>query len=406
MLKGKDIIIVGQQAWDVDIGSNCKDIALELSKYNNVLYVNAPLDRITKIRSRRDPKIQKRIKIIRDKERGLEKIKENLWILYPNVLLESINWIRSNSLFSFFNLINNKRFSRAIKQAIDILNFSNYLLFNDNDIFRSFYLKELLKPKLSVYYIRDYMIATPYWKRHGTILEPLLIKKSDVVLSNSEFLREYSEKYNRNSYFVAQGCDFELFAETELSCPIDLEGISRPIIGYFGALTALRLDISLVKYIADSFPELSIVLVGPEDSDFEKSSLHHCVNVHFLGKKTPDEIFRYINCFDVCINPQLVNELTIGNYPRKIDEYFAMGKPVVATSTKTMESFRDFVYLADGYDVFVKMIKKALTEDCKTRQTRRREFAYSHNWENAVKDISDNIKKHLPHESCTLDYDA
>lgn len=48
----KDIIIVGQQAWDTDIGSNCKNIALEMSKNNRVLYVNSPLDRITLLRKK------------------------------------------------------------------------------------------------------------------------------------------------------------------------------------------------------------------------------------------------------------------------------------------------------------------------------------------------------------------
>ena len=56
-------------------------------------------------------------------------------------------------------------------------------------------------------------------------------------------------------------------------------------------------------------------------------------NVHFLGAKKTDELASYMEHFDVCINPQVVNDLTIGNYPRKIDEYLAMGKAVVATDT-------------------------------------------------------------------------
>ena len=36
----RDIVIIGIQAWDIEIGSNCKNIALELSKTNRVLYVN------------------------------------------------------------------------------------------------------------------------------------------------------------------------------------------------------------------------------------------------------------------------------------------------------------------------------------------------------------------------------
>ena len=68
----KDIIIVGQQAWDTDIGSNCKNIALEMSKHNRVLYVNSPLDRITLYRGKNDPRIQKRTRVIR-KRKGLVK---------------------------------------------------------------------------------------------------------------------------------------------------------------------------------------------------------------------------------------------------------------------------------------------------------------------------------------------
>ena len=47
------------------------------------------------------------------------------------------------------------------------------------------------------------------------------------------------------------------------------------------------------------------------------------------------------------LNPQLLNEVTIGNYPRKIDEYLAMGKPTVATKTEGMSVFADYTYLAE-----------------------------------------------------------
>ena len=59
LITNRDIVIVGQQPWDVEIGSNCKNIAIEFSKHNRVLYVNSPLDRITKFKSKDDPKIKK-----------------------------------------------------------------------------------------------------------------------------------------------------------------------------------------------------------------------------------------------------------------------------------------------------------------------------------------------------------
>src|SRR5690606_12943624 len=114
-----------------------------------------PLDRITKIRNYNDPKIRRRIDIISKKENGLLRIKDNLWNYYPDVLIESINWINSDWIFSIFNKRNNKLFAASIQNAIKELEFSNYLLFNDSDVFRSFYLKELLNPLISMYYSRD-----------------------------------------------------------------------------------------------------------------------------------------------------------------------------------------------------------------------------------------------------------
>ena len=95
MIKGKDIVIVGIQAWDIEIGSNCKNIALEMSRYNRVLYVNSPLDRISKFKERKTEKIKKRLRIKSGKEDDLVKIDENLWTLYPKKTIESINWIKS-----------------------------------------------------------------------------------------------------------------------------------------------------------------------------------------------------------------------------------------------------------------------------------------------------------------------
>lgn len=396
MLKGKDIIIVGQQAWDVDIGSNCKDIALELSKSNRVLYVNAPLDRITKFRYSRDPKIQKRIKFIKDKNNGLEKIKPGLWVLYPAVLIESINWIPINSVFAFLNKNNNNRYFKSINRAITDLQMKEYLLFNDNDIFRSFYLKELLKPRLSIYYIRDYLVSTRYWKRHGRLLEPKLIAKSDIVLANSEYLKNYGLKYNHNSFYVGQGCDLgNVQLNESVAKPADLEDVSGVIIGYVGVLTVDRLNIDLIAEVADFYENHNIVLVGPQDEAFRNSKLHQRKNIIFMGSKEPDELYKYINAFDVCINPQTLNDMTIGNYPRKIDEYLAMGKPVVATWTEAMEPFREYVYLANNNERFILSIKSAIDFDSEHLRYERKQFAFSHTWENSVSIMSQKIQSIL-----------
>jgi len=388
LITGRDIIVVGQQPWDVEIGSNNKNLAIEFSKNNRVLYVNSALDTITMLKNKQDPKVQMRMEIINKKKDGLIQVDDSLWTYYPDVTIRSINWLKSNGIFNFLNKINNKRFAGSIKKAIDRLNFKDYILFNDSDIFRSFYLKELLQPAVSIYYSRDYLLTVDYWKRHGSILEPKLIAKSDLCTANSTYLADYCQQYNPKSYYVGQGCDLSLFDNSNgIAMPEDIKPINRPVIGYVGALQSLRLDIELLAYVAKQRPDWSIVLVGPEDHVFKASELHSISNIHFLGSKDASMLPAYINSFDVCINPQMINQITIGNYPRKIDEYLAMGKPTVATATRAMEIFAEHTYLGKNKEEYVILIQKALDEDSPERQSKRKAFATSHSWENNAKEI-------------------
>ncbi len=398
VIQNKDIIIVGQQPWDVEIGSNCKNIALELSKHNRVLYVNSPLDRISLLRHKGSASVKKRIEVIKGKINGLIHLQENLWNLYPDEIIESVNWIKNNTAYNFLNKLNNKRFARSIKKAVKQLGFTNYVLFNDNDMFRSFYLKELLKPTLSIYYSRDFMLAVDYWKLHGTTMEPQLIAKSDLCVANSTYLANYCGQYNPNSFYVGQGCDLETFTgyNQQQPLPKDVTGIGKPIIGYVGALQSIRLDMEILKYVALQRPHWSIVLVGPEDDEFKQSELHSIPNIYFLGGKNPDLLPAYISSFDVCLNPQIVNQVTIGNYPRKIDEYLAMGKPVVATRTEAMSAFADHVYLGGTKEDYLRLIDQALTENSESLQQERIRFAATHTWANNVGEIYAAIKKVLP----------
>lgn len=391
-IKNRDIVIVGQQPWDTSIGSNCKDLALEFSKHNRVLYVNAALDRRTAWQQRHTEGVKKRKRIIAGQQEGLEQLAPNLWTYYPNVITESINWIKFTAIFRLFNKVNNNRFAKTIQHAVKQLGFTNFILFNDNDIFKSYHLKELLQPSLSIYYSRDYMIATPYWARHGKFLEPELIKKSDLCVANSVYLANYCKKYNPNSFYVGQGCDFELFDDSDnLKIPAELAKIKQPILGYVGALLSIRLDEQILIHLAKERPNWSIVLVGPEDEDFSKSELHQLKNVLFLGAKKPETLAAYIKGFDICLNPQGVNPLTIGNYPRKIDEYLAMGKPTIATKTEAIEIFEGYIYLAETKEDYVLLAEKALAENNTARANKRSVFAKTHTWEKSVEDIYEAI---------------
>ncbi len=381
MIKDRDIVMVGLASLDSRIGSNVINLAEVFSKHNRVLYVNYPMDRLTLWRGRQDTIIQKRKKVLRGKIPDMEQVNENMWSFFPKTILESINQLPVNWLFDILNRINNKRFAREINRAIKILNFKDIIIFNDTDMFRSFYLKELIHAKTYVYYTRDNMLAVDYWKRQGTRIEPALMKKVDLIVANSTYLADIGKRYNPHSYYVGQGCDVSLFDKKLIKeVPPDLKPIKKPVIGYIGVLYTLRLDIDVLVHIAKSRPDWSLVLVGPEDEEFKASELHQIDNVYFMGRKKMEELPAYLSGFDVALNPQKLNEVTIGNYPRKIDEYLAMGKPTVATKTKAMEVFEKWVYLAKNKEEYVLLIEKALAENTPEKEAEREEIARSHTW--------------------------
>lgn len=391
-LDGMDIVMIAQQDWSAELGSNCRNIAVEFAKCNRVLYVNPALDRITIFRSNRDPAVNFRRQVIQGKSVDLVEVQENLWVLYPDVVLASINWLLSDTLFAILNKRNNRLLATSIQRATKRIGFEQFALFNDNEMFRGFYLKEFLVPRLSVYYLRDYMLGVPYWKKHGRRAEPLLIAKSDLCLTNSEYLANYAKKFNSRTVNVGQGCDPGLFVSPGRfqSLP-DMDAIHGVKLGYVGVLNAERLDMSIIEYIARCLPDCNIVLVGPQDKSFLKSRLHQISNVFFLGHKREEDLPAYINAFDVCLNPQQINELTIGNYPRKIDEYLLLGKPVVATATEAMEMFSDYVYLANSKEKFITLIKRALAEHTDEACQARIRFALTHTWENSINRIKEAI---------------
>ena len=397
MIKNRDIIVVGLAALDSRIGSNVINLAHEFAKNNRVLYVNYPIDRFTLWREKNDPLIQNRIKRIKDKEPNLVHMGTNFWALYPATILESISQLPLNWLFDILNKINNKRQAKEIQKAIKELDFKDIIIFNDTDMFRSFYLKELIGAKTYTYYTRDNMIAVDFWKKQGIRIEAALMAKSDLVVANSTYLAELARRFNPHSYYVGQGCDVSLFDKKLISSPpSDIEPImqlKKPIIGYIGVLFKLRLDIEVLEFLARSRPDWSFVFVGPEDDDFKASELHKQKNVFFLGSKKMEELPNYLNYFDVALNPQKLNEVTIGNYPRKIDEYLAMGKPTVATKTEAMSVFAEYTYLAVTKTDYLEMIKLALKENTPEKEKQREVFARSHTWEANANEIFKRIEQ-------------
>jgi len=383
-------IIIAQQEWELDLGSNARNLAIEFSKKNAVLYVNPAIDIKSIIHQIKTVHGRNRLKLALGFGENVLKISENLWVHTPQTISISINWLKQIKLYNFFNERNGKGFFNSLKQTINQLGWKNEkcVVFNDSQMFTGLFTKKYLQPLLSFYYIRDNLTEHPYFKFHGSRIEPQTIALADAVFANSAYLADYARPYNNKSLDIGQGCETDRYEAAFIYPePTDLALIPHPRIGYVGFLTGERLDINLLEQLALTKNEWQIVLIGPEEVMFQKSNLHNLKNVHFLGSKAPDQLPSYIQHLDVCINPQLINALTIGNYPRKIDEYLAMGKPTVATDTPAMKMFLPHVELAIGISGYEKAIEMALLPQNILERNASISCAKSHTWEACIEQI-------------------
>ena len=280
IIHNRDFILFGLQPWDIEIGSNFKNMAMELAKNNRVLYVNYPADRISILKKRGEARIKNRLETIKTGKNELNEVAENLFVLNPRVIVESINWIPFKSIYNRLNYRNNVLLGKEINKTAEKLGLKTpYMIYND--FLRGFYLPELVEHDLFIFYIRDFLLSQPYFRKHGSILEKKIIEKSDATVCNSAYLASYAKQYNQHSYDIGQGCDVESFYPSNriaASEPNELKGI---VIGYCGALLSTRLDIELIATVANQNPELQFVFVGPEDEAFKNSVLHQIKNIQF-----------------------------------------------------------------------------------------------------------------------------
>lgn len=390
-------IVIAQQEWELNLGSNARNLAVEFSKKNVVLYVNPAIDIKSIIKQIRTVHGRKRLKLALGFGENTVKVSDTLWVHTPQTISFSINWLKQINLYNFFNERNGKGFFKSLNQTIEQLGWKNEqcTVLNDSQMFTGLFTKKYFQPLLNFYYIRDNLTEHPYFKLHGSRIEPQTIALADAVFANSAYLADYARKYNPNSLDIGQGCETEMYqADFIHPEPPDLALIAHPRIGYVGFLTGERLDINLLEQLAVAKSEWQIVLIGPEEILFQQSNLHNLKNVHFLGSKIPNQLPAYLQHLDVCINPQLINALTIGNYPRKIDEYLAMGKPTVATNTPAMKMFLPHVQLAIGVNEYQKAIEKALLPQNILERNDAIDCAKGHTWEACIEQIYD-VKQQL-----------
>lgn len=386
-LQNQNIIcFAGEDWWFHNPHSNLH-IMQALSARNRILFVNSPGIKMPDFK--KDKFAYKRVfKKLKSFARFVKKAQENIWVFTPFAIPIIPKYQKSISAFNTAMLLFQIRFLKWW------LKLDNPILWVTVLVAKDVALKLRADDgKCLVYYCVD---NTPHYPgvdhAYMIALENDLHRKADLALFVNHTLLEERKSFNPNTFYTGHGVNYPHFSQAQsrtLATPDDIAAIQGPIAGYMGEINSL--DIDLLVYLATNNPDISFVFIGDIFADMQV--VNALKNVHFLGKRTYEQLPAYLQCFDVCCL-YYKTEATFNNYrnPKKLLEYLATGKPIVSVSILEVEHFREYVAIARSYPEYSALLRQAIDGDSAASREKRIAFAQHQTWEDVAEGISQRIQ--------------
>ncbi len=244
---------------------------------------------------------------------------------------------------------------------------------------------------LSCYDCVDEFSAFPgAWVRATLRMERRLLTSVDAVFTTARSLYESKSPFNKNTHFVSNAADFDLFHQAATVEPTtQVRQLKRPVVGFVGSVNH-KIDTELMLGVSRLRPDWSFVFVGPDHELFSRHLTGHA-NLHHWGRKNAAELPAIMAGFDVCMIPYLINDYTHGVLPLKFYEYLATGKPVVITPMSELQSFQPLIDVAATPADFVAAIERRLASD--PHRQERIELARQNSWDRRIGTILSVLEK-------------
>jgi len=212
--------------------------------------------------------------------------------------------------------------------------------------------------------------------------ERALLARANVVFTGGYSLYEAKRSLHPNVHACPSGVDLAHFsARDRTRPPDDQRNLARPRIGFSGVIDE-RMNLDLVRAIADMRPGWQFVMIGPVVK-IDPATLPRGANLHYLGMKPYQDLPRYMAGWDVAMMPFAHNDATRYISPTKTPEYLAAGCPVVSTSIRDVVrpyGEQHLVEIADDPAGFVAAIERAMTHG-RTMVARARPVITSMSWD-------------------------
>lgn len=384
-LENEHIICISSVDWD-PLLTRKQQVMKRLPKSNTILYVEPP---ITLISPFKDSRMWSKWGSWFS---GIRRLNDNIYLYSPPVIIPFGNKYR------FINRINQVWVSLFLRNILSQLKIKHPIIWtympNSADL-----VNKLGERKLLVYdCVDEHSEYTGLINKETMIgMENDLMAECDLVFVTAQGLYDAKKDLARSIYYSPNAADVNHFMKAQdpaTPVPDEIASISGPIVGFVGVIQDW-IDLDLVREIAVSHPEWSVVMVGPVGVGVDVSALRTLPNIYFLGRKDVGDLPNYIKAFDVCINPFKLNELTDKVSPLKFYEYLASGKPIVSVKMPGVDSFSDVIETADNSEAFIKGIERVLKEETPEKLKARLAKALENSWESRVEFMSDKISEKI-----------
>lgn len=325
--------------------------------------------------------------------KGVRQVAENLYVYYPPPVLVTPGHLPAN------DSLNRRWLGWAVKRIASRMGFHNPIIW--------LYDPYVIAPagqfgeKLVCYDCNDDIssfASLGYKRRNMQAMDAHLASRADLVLVTSRELYRQKQALNPHVHHLPSGADFDLFnraISADLARADDLADVSSPVVGYVGALTNYRIEWGWIEALAQSMPEVTIVLVGPHVEPPPRSATR-LANVRFVGPKPQSELPRYLKSFDVGIIPYKGEEFLKACQPTKTFEYLAAGLGVVSAPIPELVPYSEVVRFAVNATEFVGQTREMLkaVHDAHFR-ARCIEIARSQTWDARVEAASELVRASL-----------
>jgi len=215
--------------------------------------------------------------------------------------------------------------------------------------------------------------------------ERQLLTMADTATVDSRFLTEKHRRVRPDMIRIESGVDFELFRQSGTG---PLKSPAR-VLYYFGRAYERVFDFGLVQAVAKA--GFTVRMLGT----LSEPSFARIPGVEFLGEVPHKALPEHLREADALIIPYKITPFTSGTFPAKTYEALATGKPVVATPLPDLKRLVGYVYLGDGAEEFVEILRCLHENETSERVRARVELARENSWEARFKRFEEILWGHL-----------